>query len=159
MELLTPVFSLDKVEDITPEFLAENNISALLIDVDNTLVSRATGAFESPVLDWIETMKQAGISLCLLSNNWHQVTHDHAATAGLPLVAKAMKPAPIAYIRALNTIGAKRETTAMVGDQLFTDILGARLCVMPCILVRPLSSVDLWYTRIFRKFEDFLTSS
>jgi predicted HAD superfamily phosphohydrolase YqeG len=64
-----------------------------------------------------------------------------------------MKPLPVAYIKALVTIGARREHTAVVGDQIFTDILGARLCVLHSILVEPLSSTDLWYTRIFRLLE------
>ena len=153
MELLTPDLRLDRVEDITPGFLRSRGFSALLIDIDNTLMSRATGRIESSVFAWIQSLKQAGISLCLLSNNWHDSVHDHAAQLDVPIVAKAMKPLPLAFIKALATIGAHRATTAMVGDQLFTDILGARLCVLPCILVKPLSSTDLWYTKVFRAIE------
>ncbi len=101
-------------------------------------------------------MKQKGISCCLLSNNWHANAFDYAKALGLPIVSKAMKPLPLAYIKALVKIGAHRASTAVVGDQLFTDILGARLCVIPCILVKPLSSTDLWYTQIFRRLESKL---
>jgi len=153
MELLTPDLHFRKVEEITPEFLKSRGFTALLIDVDNTLVSRGSGRIESSVFEWVHSMKQAGISCCLLSNNWHEVVHDYAALLEIPIVAKAMKPLPIAYIKALATIGARRATTVVVGDQVFTDILGARLCVIPCILVNPLSSTDLWYTKLFRKIE------
>ncbi|MCL2807281.1 MAG: YqeG family HAD IIIA-type phosphatase [Coriobacteriia bacterium] len=156
MELLQPDVRFEKVEDITLEFLASKGYSALILDVDNTLVSRATAAIESSVLAWLEGLKQAGISCCLLSNNWHAVVHDYATELGVPIVAKAMKPLPVAYVKALNTIGAKRASTVVVGDQIFTDILGARLCVIDCILVKPLSSTDLWYTKIFRAVEQRL---
>lgn len=153
MELLTPDLFCDKVEDITPALLESLGIRALLIDIDNTLVSRASGSFEDSVLVWIAQMKRAGVSLCLLSNNWHAAVYDYAAELDLPIVAKAIKPLPLFYIKALALIGAQRATTAMVGDQLFTDILGARLCVLFSILVKPLSTTDLWYTQFFRVLE------
>ena len=156
VELLTPDLRVNRVEDITLEYLKCRGITALLVDIDNTLVSRATGELESTILAWMEGLKEAGISCCLLSNNWHGVVHDYAARLGVPLINRAMKPLPVAFIRALAVIGAHRATTAVVGDQLFTDILGARLCVIPCILVEPLSTTDLWYTRIFRMLEQRL---
>ena len=156
MELLTPDLQLDRIEDITPELLGSLGICALLVDIDNTLVSRDTKKIEDSAFEWMKSMKQAGIACCLLSNNWHAVIHDFAAELEVPVVGKAMKPLPVAYIKALTTIGAKRATTAMVGDQIFTDILGARFCVMFSILVKPLSSTDLWYTKIFRTIEQKL---
>jgi len=158
MELLTPDLQLNKVEDITPELLESLGITALLVDIDNTLVSRESSKIEDSAFEWMKSMKEAGISCCLLSNNWHGVIHDHAAELGVPVVGKAMKPLPIAFIKALHTIGAKRATTAMVGDQVFTDILGARFCVLYSILVKPLSTTDLWYTKIFRAMEQKLGS-
>ena len=153
MELLTPDLRLNRVEDITPEFLKSRGFTALIIDIDNTLVSRKTGEIDGSVFEWVRSIRQAGISCCLLSNNWHDVVYDYATKLEVPIVAKAMKPLPIAYIKALVTIGAHRATTVVVGDQVFTDILGARLCVIPCIQVDPLSTTDLWYTRIFRMIE------
>ena len=153
MDLLTPDLRLARVEDITAEYLLSKGFNALILDIDNTIVSRATGVPSGSVLEWIEDIKQAGISCCLLTNNWHRHVFDFAASLEMPIVAKAMKPLPFAYIKALVTIGAHRENTVVVGDQLITDILGARLCVLPTILVEPLSTTDLWYTKIFRKIE------
>ena len=150
MELLTPDLRFERVEDITPEFLLNRGFTALLLDLDNTLVSRESSRLEDSVITWIEELKEAGIACCLLSNNWHEIVHDYAAILDIPIVAKAMKPLPLAYIRALVTLGAHRVSTVVVGDQLFTDILGARLCVIPCILVKPLSTTDLWYTKVLR---------
>jgi len=157
MELLTPDLRLARVEDITPELLQRLGITALLVDIDNTLVSRETKRIEDSALEWMASLKQAGISFCLLSNNWHRVIDYYAAELEVPVVGKAMKPLPLAYIKALHLIGARRATTALVGDQVFTDILGARLCVMFSILVDPLSSTDLWYTKVFRSIEQKLS--
>lgn len=156
MELLTPDIRVQRVEDISPDFLLNRGITALLLDIDNTLVSRETGQITASVFRWIAELKEADIDCCLISNNWHADAYEYAALLGLPVVAKAMKPLPLAYIKALATIGAHRANTAVVGDQVFTDILGARFCVIPCILVDPLSETDLWYTKIFRRFEDRL---
>ena len=153
MELLTPNVRFSKVEEITPEYLRSKGFTALLLDVDNTLVSRETGTMSSSVVAWVKSLKEAGIACCLLSNNWHTTVLDHAAHLEVPIVRKAMKPLPVAYIKALVTIGAHRETTVVVGDQVFTDVLGARLCVISSILVDPLSTTDLWYTKLFRKIE------
>ena len=157
MELLTPDLRLEKIEDITPELLESLGITALLVDIDNTLVSRVTKRIEDSAFVWMASLKLAGVPCCLLSNNWHRVIHDYAAELQIPVVGKALKPLPVAYIKALTKIGAHRATTAVVGDQIFTDILGARLCVMFSILVEPLSSTDLWYTKIFRSMEQKLS--
>lgn len=156
MQLLTPDIRLSRVEDITPELLKSRGISALLLDLDNTLVSRETHKPDEPVVRWVREMLCSGVACCLLSNNWHSVVFEHAEKLGLPIVYKAMKPLPVAYVKALVKIGAKREHAAVVGDQLFTDILGARLCVLQSILVEPLSTTDLWYTQLFRKLESRL---
>ena len=156
MELLTPDVRLARVEDITPEYLKSKGFSALLLDVDNTLVSRATGELSPSVIAWVASLKKAGIACCLLSNNWHKTVLGFGAELDVPIVYKAMKPFPFAFIKALVTINAHRATTVVVGDQVFTDILGARLCVIPSILVEPLSETDLWYTKIFRRFEQKL---
>ncbi|MDR1089310.1 MAG: YqeG family HAD IIIA-type phosphatase [Coriobacteriales bacterium] len=159
MELLTADVRLARVEDISPEFLRSRGFTALLLDVDNTLVSRATGELSSSVLAWAKTMKAAGIACCLLSNNWHRTTCDYAKALDMPIVYRAMKPLPVAYVKALAKIGAHRANTVAVGDHAFTDILGARLCVIPCIQVEPLSTTDLWYTRIFRLLEKKLVDA
>ena len=154
MTLLTPDAKINRVEDITVEMLKQRGIKSLLIDVDNTLVSRDSKELTPSVAEWIEGLKAAGFTCCLLSNNWHQIVFEYAESLELPIIYKAMKPLPVSFIKALVKIGAHRASTVVVGDQLFTDILGARLCEIPCILVEPLSTTDLWYTKIFRRVED-----
>ncbi|MDR3137053.1 MAG: YqeG family HAD IIIA-type phosphatase [Coriobacteriales bacterium] len=153
MFLLKPDQSYERVEDISAAALRAMGVSALLLDIDNTLVSRASGTMPSSVNAWVAHLKASGLALCLISNNWHRSVFDYAAELKLPLVHKAMKPLPFAYLRALGKIAAQRKQAAVIGDQLFTDVLGAHLLGIRALLVQPRSEADLWYTKIFRRLE------
>jgi HAD superfamily phosphatase (TIGR01668 family) len=157
-KLLHPDRYAAAVENIPIGALQAAGIKALLIDMDNTLFSRANEAITLAATAWLEEARATGLAICLLSNNFHSVVLGRAATLGLPIVHKALKPLPFGYLRALALLGrprtrAARATTAVIGDQLFTDVLGAHLLGMRCVLVRPLSTTDLWYTRLFRRAE------
>jgi HAD superfamily phosphatase (TIGR01668 family) len=128
-------------------------VRGLLIDIDNTLVARDTHVLSLEVIAWVACLKARGLKVCLLSNNWHRVVFSYAAQLDVPIVYKAMKPAPFAFWRALKKIAQKPATTIVVGDQLMTDVLGAHLLGMHAILIEPLSHVDLWYTQLFRRVE------
>ena len=151
--LLRPELRYQRVEDVPLATLGEQGYSSLLLDIDNTLVPRDSGQIPPTVSAWIAKVKASGIPCCLLSNNWSQAACAHAQALGLPLVYKAMKPLPFAYLRALGKIGASRRSAALIGDQLFTDVLGAHLLGIAAILVEPRSQTDLWYTKIFRRIE------
>ena len=91
--------------------------------------------------------------MCLVSNNWHERVKHVADELGFDLVDKAIKPLPFAFRRALARVGAPAQETAVVGDQLFTDILGGNLLGMRTLLVCPLSSSDLPHTLFLRMLE------
>ena len=151
--LLRPELRYPRVEDIPLAALRDHGYKSLLLDIDNTLVPRDLGQIPLTVSAWIAEVRASGLPCCLLSNNWHQVVQEYARELGLPLVYRAMKPLPFAYLRALGKIGAQRQSAALVGDQLFTDVLGAHLLGIATILVQPRSPTDLWYTRVFRRVE------
>ena len=100
--------------------------------------------------------REAGVAICLLSNNWHKVVYDFADEVGLPIVAKAMKPCPPAYFAAMRKIGAKRKNTVAIGDQLMTDVLGAHTVGIKAYLIQPLVEQDLPHTLFLRHFERVL---
>jgi HAD superfamily phosphatase (TIGR01668 family) len=154
MAFFKPDEYLSSVLRIDPQDLVARGFTALLLDIDNTLVPRGTTQVPPPVRDWIARCKASGLHLCLLSNNWHKTVFGYAATLELPLVYKAMKPAPFAFLRALGKIDEKTGHAVVVGDQLMTDILGAHLCGgMHAILVEPQSQIDLKHTLLLRKIE------
>lgn len=80
--------------------------------------------------------------------------HELARELDLPIVAKALKPLPFGFRRALGVVGGTPEDTVMVGDQLFTDIVGAHLVGMKGYLVRPLVDADLAHTLLARRVEE-----
>lgn len=134
--------------------LVEAGVRLVLVDRDNTCVPRDTKVAPVAVRDWIRQVQEAGIRVCMLSNNFHTAEVEaSAADLGMDVVHHAMKPFPFAVWAALAKEGVPAEQAVVVGDQLFTDVLAGSLAGVRTILVRPQSQVDLWYTNIFRLFE------
>ena len=125
----------------------------VLLDIDNTILSRETHEVPRDVGVWLGKARDAGVEFCLLSNNWHGNVHELADELALPIVAKAMKPLPPAFFAARRRLGATRAETVVVGDQLMTDVLGAHLVGLPAYLLAPLVEQDLPHTLFLRNFE------
>lgn len=125
----------------------------VLLDVDNTVLTRDTHEVPRDVAYWLAKARNAGVSFCLVSNNWHGDIFDVADRLSLPIVAKAMKPLPPAFFVALRKIGATRKETVVIGDQLITDILGAHFSGMRAYLLAPLVEQDLPHTLLLRNLE------
>ena len=102
-------------------------------------------------------MRQAGFGLCLVSNGLGERIGRFAEVARLPFVAKAMKPLPAGCRRAMSKMGYSRESTAMVGDQVFADIMAGRLAGLTTFLVQPIHpEEEPWFTRLKRSPERWL---
>ncbi len=124
-----------------------------LLDIDNTILSRATHDVPRDVGVWLAQAKQAGVTFCLVSNNWHAHVHDLARELSVPIVAKSCKPFPAAFFLALRKLGAARAETVVIGDQLSTDVLGAHNAGLAAYLVAPLVEQDLKHTLYVRQIE------
>ena len=144
-----------RVELIDPCGLAAEGVRCVLLDRDNTCVPRDTKVAPPEVMAWIEALHGQGISTCLVSNNFHtKQVERSAAELESEVVHHAMKPAPFAVWAALRKMGVAAGETVLVGDQLFTDMAAGNLAGVRTILVRPQCETDLWYTYIFRVFEN-----
>ena len=134
--------------------LVSSGVRLVLLDRDNTCVPRDAESAPAEVLAWLDRARDAGLGLCLVSNNFHSSQVGRTARElGVEVVDHAMKPAPFALARAMRLMGASREDTVMIGDQVFTDVAAGNLAGVRTILVRPQSRKDLWYTHVFRVFE------
>ena len=154
MTLLTPDDFLSSVTVINPADLLTQGIRVVLIDIDNTLVPRDTQVLPNEVKAWVESLKECGLRICLLSNNWHDSVLAYAVELDVPIVHKSTKPFPFGYKHALKKVAhVKGEKVVMVGDQIFTDVLGARILGLNAILVAPQATKDLWYTLLLRRLE------
>ena len=139
--------------------IVDAGISHVLIDMDNTLVSRATGEMPRDVGVWLGQVRDAGVTVCLLSNNWHAKPYEFAEELNLPVVAKACKPLPHGFLMARQRVGARSTSTVVIGDQLATDVLGAHMLGMKAYLVCPLAEQDVASTLFMRHFERALLGS
>jgi HAD superfamily phosphatase (TIGR01668 family) len=151
--MIGPHLYHSSVHAIDLDALWDDGVRVLLLDLDNTLLPRDTNVVPDELRQWTEDLKTRGFRVCLLSNNFHERVRRVAADLGLDLVDHAVKPLPFAFLRALARVGGRASEAAMVGDQLFTDILGGRLLGMRTVLVSPLSATDLPHTLLLRRLE------
>jgi HAD superfamily phosphatase (TIGR01668 family) len=153
MSPLSPDRFYSSVAAIDMAELRQRGVRHLLVDLDNTLLPRDTAELSEEARAWVAQVREEGFSLCLVSNNWHERVNAVAADLGVDLVARALKPFPFAFRRGMRLLGATPATTAVVGDQVFTDILGGRIVGAFTVLVQPLSRSDLPHTLLLRLIE------
>lgn len=127
-----------------------------MVDLDDTLVASHSQTMSNEYRTWLESLKAANIALLLLSNGHPKRVNYWSKELGIEGLALVGKPLSCAYRRGLKRLGKTAAHTAMVGDQLFTDVLGAKRLGIKSILVRPLSNGGLPHTRMFRKLEQII---
>lgn len=154
MGLLRATRYVASLSQVSVDELVDAGVRLVLLDRDNTCVPRDASAPPAEVMAWLDRAREAGLRLCLVSNNFHSSqVRASAAQMGVDAVDHAMKPLPFALVRAMRLMGAVPGETVMIGDQVFTDVCAGSLAGVRTILVRPQSRRDLWYTHIFRIFE------
>lgn len=136
--------------------LMRQGLTHVFLDIDNTIRRRDNDEIPPAVRSWLAKARDRGLSLCLLSNNFHNDIYDLARELDLPVVAKAMKPLPFGFRRAMKMLDTTSTSSVMVGDQLLTDVVGAHGVGMKAYLVRPLVDVDLKHTVVMRRVEERL---
>lgn len=138
MALLMPDYMFRTFDEITPAFLRELGVRAILADIDNTLAPYEQAEPDERIRAWIAALAQAGISIAFVSNNDRERVELFNRTLGVPAYYKSGKPFKKNLIKAMQAIGGNRENTVMLGDQLLTDALaghnlGVRVLIVPPI--------------------------
>lgn len=151
--LLRPDDIVEHVGLITPEFLAARGLRGLLVDLDNTLVPYGSFDDREEALTWVEETRGAGIRLLMHSNATNARAAEWMARLGLEGVGMAAKPNPRGFAAAARALDLPPHQVGMVGDQVFTDVLGANLAGMHTVLVHPLADNALLHTRLARRLE------
>ena len=151
--LLKPNIKLDKITDITIEMLEKREINALILDVDNTLSTHHGMRLCDGLEDWLSRMQSKGIKLLILSNSTKKRVEPFAAKIGLDFISLGLKPLFTGYVRALKRLNCGRKHTAIVGDQIFTDVLGGNFCGLTTILLTPIKPESSLRFRFKRKLE------
>jgi len=113
----------------------------IIFDIDNTLVEHGTDASQASI-ELFKKLKSLGFKTCLLSNNKEERVKRFNQPIQSDYIFKAQKPYRKNYIEACNRMGTKISNTLFVGDQLFTDVWGAKRCGMHNILVEPIGKKE-----------------
>jgi len=151
---LRPNLILDSVQNITPELLQQHGLRSLFLDVDCTLKRYRVTEIPPETVQWIESLQKIGIRFCILSNGREHRIRPIAEQLNISFVAPAMKPLPWGCRTAIKMMGFEPKATAMVGDQIFADILAGKFAKIFTILVTPIHpEEERWYTRMKRPLE------
>ena len=147
--LLTPDYMFDTFDCVTPEFLGSIGVKALLIDIDNTLAPYEQDEPDQRIKDWFASLKAAGISAALISNNHPPRVELFNKDLKLPAYDDSGKPKKRALLAAMKEMGVTPSVTAGLGDQLLTDTLAVHRLDMVSIIVPPIKDK----TTLFFKFK------
>lgn len=160
LRFLAPEFLAEKITDISFDFLRENGVSGLIIDLDNTLAKRDATFLEEECYGWLKEARRRGFALMIVSNNWNDRVKRALLDLGneVEILAPAGKPFLKRLKKRFKKMNFDARSTIFIGDQVFTDILGAKRLGVKSILVLPLSNYDLPHTRVLRKIEKKLIS-
>lgn len=147
---------LSSVREITIEFLQKNKIKALILDVDNTLIDYNQN-LSPDIIQWAKDLKGQGTKLYILSNTNHKEKVEKVANKiDIPYENFAKKPFKKGFLKVKKILNLNSENIAVVGDQIFTDVIGGNRCKMFTILVEPIDKKDYWYTAWKRPLENII---
>ncbi len=152
--ILYPNAHFNNVREITINFLQNNKINALILDVDNTLIDYDKNLSQDTV-EWAEKLKKNKIKLYILSNtNKQEKVKEVARKLQVDYIYFAKKPMKSGFRRVQKILNEEPENIGVVGDQIFTDVVGGNRCKMFTILVEPIAEKDIWITLIKRPIEN-----
>ena len=141
---LLPNIILPSLTDLTPQMLQERGIRFLMMDFDNTIVPYTSDTPTEEMRSWLEMMKNSDISICIVSNSRRPRVVEFCRKYGLSCITHAKKPFQKGILETKRKYDLKSSNAALVGDQIFTDVLGANVGGMTSILVKAIDNHNIW---------------
>ncbi|MGQ9557702.1 MAG: YqeG family HAD IIIA-type phosphatase [Desulfurispora sp.] len=151
LNLLFPRQYVTSVLQINLDDLERRGIKALLFDLDNTIVPRDQNHLPADIIAFFHRLSRRGFKACLVSNNYPERVGPLAGQLGIPTIHRAIKPRKKPFRKAMRLLGVTPQQTAVVGDQIFTDILGGNRLGLYTILVTPLPGKEYWATQLISR--------
>lgn len=151
--LLCPNLIIKSLYEIEIHILQQQGIKGIIFDLDNTIIPWDSPTMSPEIIEWLQEMLAQGFQICLVSNNMGKRVRDIAGIFGIPFVSRAYKPAKSGFRQAMARMNLTEGQVAVVGDQLFTDVLGGNRLGLFTIWVKPLSAKEFIGTRITRRLE------
>ena len=158
IKILQPKLFVQSVYDIDLARLAARGMRGLILDLDNTLVGWNQPEASQELVEWLGRVKARQLKTCIVSNNLGDRVERFSRRVGVMAIAKAAKPRRRAFREAMRKMGTHQQQTAVVGDQVFTDIFGGNRLGLFTILVKPLNERELWTTQLVRHIERAVVS-
>lgn len=153
IQILQPQLFVQSIYDIDLNRLVQRGVKGLILDLDNTLVGWNQPTASDELIEWLGKVRAYRLKTCIVSNNMSERVERFGQHIGVMAIAKAAKPRRRAFRQAMRKMGTHQRQTAVVGDQVFTDILGGNRLNLFTILVRPLNEREFWTTQLVRRIE------
>ncbi|MGN1043388.1 MAG: YqeG family HAD IIIA-type phosphatase [Acutalibacteraceae bacterium] len=153
MSIFYPSFYIDKVDKISISTLKKLNIRGIILDIDDTLVPHKSSTPNEKIILWIKSIQQNNVKLILVSNNFKKRVESFAKLLNLPYISFGIKPFSHGFKKAIHELGIPKSEIIIVGDQIFTDVLGANFLGIKSILVDPVSKSKTFMLKLKRFLE------
>ena len=153
MPFLQPDHTFLCYRDVSTEFLKREGIEVLLLDIDNTLAPYEQPEPDAHIRGWLSALAEAGVRVAFVSNNDADRVTLFNKSLGLPAYHNAHKPLAGTAKKVMKLLGGNKQNTALMGDQIFTDVFCARMTGIRAFLVPPIKDRTDWGTRFKRKME------
>lgn len=148
-----PDIRFKSIKDITADLLKERGIAYALLDIDNTLVSYTSPLADDNARAFLTMLDDTGIKYAFVSNNHKKRVEKFAQEFGAVYVNDAAKPLLFGIRRAMRKIGAVKSKTALIGDQVFTDVYAGKRAGLLTIMVDPIEAKETPFFAVKRYFE------
>ncbi len=157
MSLFRPSAYKKHITVVSVDELKNKGIKGILLDVDNTLTAHNSQELDADIYNWLLQVQKEGIIPVIVSNGNNDRVRPFAEKLGLPYTPSAAKPLPFGFLRAVKQVGLLKTECVIIGDQIFTDVWGAKLAGIPVIQVLPLApDTENKFIRFKRKLEKII---
>jgi len=153
LNIFIPDLYISSVFDMDLEILKNKGIENIIIDIDNTLSKWGSSKPGPDVCNWVKNVREHGFKICILSNSSNRRIAAYCSEIDVFYVKNVFKPLKYSFINAMNLLCSNASNTCVIGDQIFTDILGGNYCGLFTILVVPIDNNEFFFTKIIRRFE------
>ena len=151
--MFAPDFLLKDIYAVNDEFIEKNNIKAVIFDIDNTLVGFKEPVPPERVVNFIASLREKGIRVSVASNNSKARVSLFCRDLNIDYISRACKPLPFALLSLCKKMCVSPRNTLMVGDQVYTDSLGANVCGMVSAMVDIIDTKETLTFKIKRALE------
>ena len=143
---LIPTYITEKLTDLTPERLQAMGIGFLMLDFDNTIIPYTSNDLPEETEQWLQMIQASTVKICVVSNSKKDRVVKFCNARGIPCITHSNKPFQKGIRECRDRFDLDMKKTAMVGDQIYTDVLGGNWGGAKSILVKPIHLHNIWLT-------------